>query len=207
VAVSRLYGGMRGCERRDAALPRLKLKAMTLFRTKYRIESARKPYWDYSSPGWYFVTICTKDRKTHFGRVMDGSMNLSDIGAYATACWQEIPAHHSRTNIDEFIVMPNHVHGIIVIVGPERLPELRKRGETRGVPELSSVHPKTGSLGAVVGSFKAAVSYWCRTQEVEFGWQARFHDRIIRGRNSLKAVREYIRENPANWQRDELFVT
>jgi putative transposase len=145
-------------------------------------------------------------QKNPLGRVMDGSMNLSDIGAYANACWQQIPTHHGKVEIDEFIVMPNHVHGIIVIIGPERLPELRKRGEIRRTMELSSVHPKAGSLGAVVGSFKAAVSYWCRTQNLAFGWQARFHDRIIRGRNSLKAVREYIRENPANWQRDELFV-
>jgi putative transposase len=179
---------------------------MTLFRDQYRIESARKPYWDYSLPGWYFVTICTKDRKTYFGRVVDSSMTHSSIGAFAAACWQEIPTHHTNIDIDEFIVMPNHVHGIIAISGPERLPELRKRGEIRRRLELSSVYPKTGSLGAVVGSFKSAVTRWCREQNVEFGWQARFHDRIIRGKNSLKAVREYIRENPANWHRDELFV-
>jgi putative transposase len=179
---------------------------MKLFRGKYRIESARKPYWDYSSPGWYFVTICTKGRKIHFGRVIDGSMNLSDIGAYANACWQEIPTHHCKVEIDEFIVMPNHVHGIVVITDPERLPELRRRGKIRRTMELSSVHPKSGSVGAVVGSFKAAVSYWCRTQNLEFAWQPRFHDRIIRGKNSLNAVREYIRENPTNWERDELFV-
>ena len=179
---------------------------MTLFQDKYRIESARKRNWDYSAPGSYFVTICTEDRKTHFGKITDDSMNLSAVGAYATACWQEIATHHPKVEIDEFIVMPNHVHGIIVITGPERLPELRRREKIRRTMELSAVHPKSGSLGAVVGSFKSAVSYWCRTQNLEFEWQARFHDRIIRGKNSLQAVREYIRDNPANWHKDELFV-
>jgi REP element-mobilizing transposase RayT len=179
---------------------------MTLFRDKYRVESARKPYWDYTLPAWYFVTICTKDRRIHFGRVINAAVRLSAVGAHAVACWQKIPAHHRNVTLDEFIVMPNHVHGIVVIGGPERLPELRKREKIKRVQALSSVHPEPGSLGAVVGSFKAAVTYWCRIQHLEFGWQARFHDRIIRGKNSLRAVREYIRDNPVNWEKDTLFV-
>lgn len=179
---------------------------MTLFRDRYRIESARKPHWDYSLPGGYFLTICTKDKKHHFGRILADVMNLSLIGSYAAACWREIPVHHPGVTTDEFIVMPNHVHGIIVISGPERLPEMHKREAIRRAQALSTVYPKSGSLGAVVGSFKAAVTYWCRTQEFEFDWQPRFHDRIIRGRNSLNAVRQYIRDNPANWHKDEFFA-
>jgi len=179
---------------------------MTLFRDKYRVESSRMPHWDYSWPGWYFVTICTQDRKPHFGRITDGSMNLSAMGVHAAACWQEIPTHHPRVEIDEFIVMPNHVHGIIVITGSERLPELRKRGEIRRVQKLSQVHPKGSSLASVVGAFKSVVTYRCRTENREFGWQTRFHDRIIRGKNSLQAVREYIRDNPINWHKDPFFV-
>ena len=111
-----------------------------------------------------------------------------------------------NVGIDEFVVMPNHVHGIIVIGGPDRLPQLRKRGEIRRIAALSEVHPRPGSLGAVVGPLKSAVSRWCRSQQLVFGWEARFHDRIIRGRNSLKAVREYIRDNPKNWDKDSEFV-
>jgi len=179
---------------------------MTLFRETYRIASVRKPYWDYSSPGWYFVTICTKNQKCLFGKVVDDAVDLSVIGRHTTACWCEIPVHHCNVEIDEFIVMPNHVHGIVVLTGPERLPVLRRRGQIKQIAELTSVHPQPGSLGAVVGSFKAAVSYWCRTHNFEFGWQARFHDRIIRDKNSLKAVRDYIRKNAANWRKDTLFV-
>src|SRR5215472_12349176 len=85
-----------------------------------------------------------------------------------------------------------------VIGGPERLPELRKREKIKRVQALSSVHPGAGSLGVIVGSFKGAVTYWCRTNNLEYGWQPRFHDRIIHGKNSLQAVREYIRNNPLN---------
>lgn len=179
---------------------------MTLFRNKYRVESARKPHWDYSAPGWYLVTICTQNRRPYFGRIIQETVNLSLLGDYAHKCWQEIPRHHLNVSIDEFIVMPNHVHGIIVIAGPERLPQLRKRGEIVRIPALSEVHPQAGSLGAVIGSFTSAVSRWCQAQQLLFAWQARFHDRIIRGRNSLKAVRDYIRDNPMNWQKDTEFI-
>lgn len=192
--------------RREAALPRLTLDRMTLFRETYRVESARKPYWDYCSPGWYFVTICTKNRRPLFGKVVDDMVDLSAIGRFTTASWQEIPEHHRNVEIDEFVVMPNHVHGIVVLTGPEPLPALRRRGQIKQIAELTSLHPQPGSLGAVVGSFKSAGSYWCGTQNLEFGWQPRFHDRIIRGKNSLKAIRKYIRENPANWPKDTLFV-
>jgi REP element-mobilizing transposase RayT len=179
---------------------------MTLFREKYRVESARMPHWDYSWPGCYFVTICTKNRTSYFGRIADGSMNLSALGVHAAACWQEIPTHHPRVEIDEFIVMPNHVHGIIVITGPERLPKMRKRGQIGRVQDLSEVHPKSSSLASVVGAFKSAVTNRCRTQSPDFDWQPRFHDRVIRGKNSMQTVREYIRENPANWHKDPFFV-
>lgn len=168
---------------------------MTLFREKYRIESARKPYWDYTLPGWYFVTICTDEKKPYFGRIMNAVMDFSKTGEYADACWREIPEHHQHIEIDEFVVMPNHVHGIVVIGGPDRLPEMTKREKFKRVAELNAVRPKANSLGAVVGSFKSAVTRWCGEEALQFDWQPRFHDRIIRGKNSLMAIREYIRNN------------
>jgi len=179
---------------------------MALFRKKYRIESARKPGWDYTLPGWYFVTICTQGKKPHFARVANATVELSSIGEYAEACWKEVPQHHEHIDIDDFVFMPNHMHAIVVIGGPERLPEMQKREKFKRVAELNAVRPKANSLGAVVGSFKSAVTQWCEAQQMEFDWQARFHDRIIRGKNSLKAVREYIRDNPANWCKDKFYV-
>jgi REP element-mobilizing transposase RayT len=179
---------------------------MTLFRDKYRIESARKPGWDYSWLGWYFVTICTENKRCVFGKVSDDVVHLSPLGAYVASCWREIPGHYSKVEIDEFIVMPNHMHGIVVITGDNPVPELRRRGKVAPAKTLAEVRPKSGSLSNVVGSFKSAVSYWCGTQHPGFGWQARFHDRIIRGDKALQAMREYIRNNPANWLKDEFFV-
>ena len=179
---------------------------MTLFREKYRIESARKPGWDYTLPGWYFVTICTEGRRPYFGRVTNAIVNLSPIGEYVDACWKEVPQHHQHIDIDDFVVMPNHVHAIVIIGGPDRPPELRKREKFKRVAELNAVRPKANSLGAVVGSFKSAVTQWCMAKHVEFEWQPRFHDRIIRGKNSLEAIREYIRSNPANWRKGAFYV-
>jgi REP element-mobilizing transposase RayT len=179
---------------------------MTLFRQKYRIESARKPHWDYTLPGWYFVTICTEEKRLYFGSVANAIVNLSQIGAFAEACWRDIPNHHKDISLDEFIFMPNHLHGIVVIGGPERLPQMRMREKYKRVAELNGVRPKANSLGAVVGSFKSVVTTWCKAQELEFDWQPRFHDRIIRGKNSLKAIRQYIRDNPANWKKDTFYV-
>jgi len=120
---------------------------MTLFRKKYRIESARKPNWDYTLPGSYFVTICTQGRKPYFGRVANATVDLSPIGEYVDACWKEVPQHHQHIEIDDFVVMPNHMHAIVIIGGPDRLPELRKRERFKRVAELNGARPKANSLG------------------------------------------------------------
>ena len=87
----------------------------SLFRAKYRIKSARLVGWDYSSPGYYFVTICTHERQPYLGEIVDGAMRLSKIGVMAEQFFIEIPGHFPNADVDEFVVMPNHVHGIIVI--------------------------------------------------------------------------------------------
>jgi putative transposase len=179
---------------------------MTLFRDKYRIETTRRRDWNYAAPGWYFVTICTENKRCYYGRIMDGVMKPSILGEYAEACWRGIPSHHKNVTIDEFIVMPNHVHGIIVIDGAEWMPSLGRKGERRRPQPLPTVSPRTSSLGAIVRSYKSAVSTWAHTQRLKFEWQPRFHERIIRGKNSLANIRQYIRDNPANWEKDAEFV-
>ena len=131
---------------------------MTLFREKYRIESARKPGWDYTLPGSYFVTICTYGRKPYFGRVANATVDLSPVGEYVDACWKEVPRHHQHIEIDDFVVMPNHIHAIVIIGGPDRLPELRKREKFKRVAELNEVRPKANSLG-VGGGFVQVRGY------------------------------------------------
>lgn len=179
---------------------------MTLFKNKYRIESARLKGWDYASAGWYFVTICTRNREPYFGEVIDHEMRLSPVGEIACRYWLEIPQHSpSNIQIDAFVVMPNHVHGIIVI----------EDADGRGVAggdgactvstgsTMSEISPRAGSLGAIVRSYKSAVTRWCRlNQRPFFDWQARFFDRIIRDEKGLNNVRNYIVANPVRWDTD-----
>ncbi len=94
-------------------------KIMTLFKNKYRVESTRLPNRDYSQNGWYFVTICTYERQWLFGDVVNSQVHLSEIGEIAAKFWAEIPQHSQNTYIDAYVIMHNHVHGIIVIDNPE----------------------------------------------------------------------------------------
>jgi putative transposase len=88
---------------------------MTLYKNRYRVESTRLAHWDYSSPAWYFVAICTKDRRAYFGDVIDGAISLSAIGLIVADEWRKTPVIRPYVDLDEFVVMPNHVHGIVVI--------------------------------------------------------------------------------------------
>lgn len=86
-----------------------------LFQNRYRVRSIRLPHRDYAAPGYYFVTFCTKHRRHSFGEVVNGAMQLSAIGRMAHQFWFEIPSHFDGVRIDESVIMPNHVHGIVVI--------------------------------------------------------------------------------------------
>jgi len=86
-----------------------------LFQNQYRIKSARLEGYDYTQPAWYFITICTKDHKEYFGKIVDNEIVLNKTGSIALKCWKEIPAHFPNTDIDSHILMPNHIHGIVII--------------------------------------------------------------------------------------------
>jgi putative transposase len=100
------------------------------FRNKYRIKSARCPNWDYGSNASYFITICTKHREFFFGEIMDGKMQLSEIGKIAGKYWFEIPLHFPFIKLDEFVVMPNHIHGIIIVDKPYSHDKSTRLGNT-----------------------------------------------------------------------------
>ena len=90
------------------------------FQGRFRTTSSRLKDWDYSSDGWYFVTICTKDHVPFFGEARGGKVELSAVGKMASRMWEEIPCHHSFVDLDEFIIMPNHIHGVILIFSKEK---------------------------------------------------------------------------------------
>jgi REP element-mobilizing transposase RayT len=172
---------------------------MTLFKNKYRIESARLKGWDYRNPGYYFVTICTRGRGHYFGKVEGEDVRLSAIGEIAAQCWAETPQHHAGIELDEWVIMPNHAHGIVVIV--ETL-QCNVSTDTVAKNQMSAISPKTGSLSVAVRSFKSAVSKMAHNAGHEFGWQERFWDHIIRDETELNRIRNYIRANPSNWEND-----
>ena len=90
---------------------------MEKFKSKYRIESTRLRHWNYSTPGFYFITICTRDREHFFGEIQDGEMFLNEIGKIADSCWLQIPNHFKNAELGDYQIMPNHIHGIIVMNG------------------------------------------------------------------------------------------
>ena len=179
--------------------------------------SIRLLHYDYSQTGAYFVTICTRDRMCLLGDVVDGEMRLNDVGRAAHEAWERIPAHFATVETDAWIVMPNHVHGVIFIAGSDA-GGLPNAGTTAGegvAPRLTraahasplqrSSGPPKRSLGAVVGSYKSAVSKrinesgWSRSTSV---WQRNYYEHIIRDATSLDRIREYIAQNPARWADD-----
>lgn len=157
--------------------------------------------YDYSSPGYYFVTICTRARQCVFGEVVDGITRLNDVGMMVEKCWREIPGSYQTVHLDRCVVMPNHLHGIVILsVAHEGA---MNRAPTSG----SSVGAQfiAPSLGEVVRAFKArcttAVHKSLSTQSPL--WQRNYYEHVIRSETSLQAIREYIVNNPIQWHLDE----
>ena len=165
-------------------------------------KSIRLPGYDYSSAGAYFVTIVTWRRDCLFGDVVDGEMALNDFGQIADSCWCAIPDHFPNVELGVHVIMPNHVHGIIVI----REDELHNNVGAQhccAPTDGHKINVKPGSLGAIVRSFKSAVSYRINKEHNATGiWQRTYHEHIIRNERALNAIREYIANNPINWEQD-----
>lgn len=159
---------------------------MVIQEASRRRSSLRAEGFDYSTPGYYFVTICVQNKQHRFGKVVDGQMALSDAGLIVKAIWDSIPARFAQTEIDSFVVMPNHIHGIIGI------------GVQPG--EISEDRP---ILGNIVRTFKAASTVKIKREtQGMFQWQKNYHDRIIRTERELEGIRKYIEANPGMWHLD-----
>ena len=180
---------------------------MSKFKGKYRIKSARLQNWDYSNNGLYFVTICSANRELYFGDIVNGEMQLSEIGRMANKFWKKIPNHFPFVELDEFVIMPNHVHGIITINKSASV-ETRhalslptEPNETIG--QLRFQNQGKGSLSAIIGSYKSVLTKNARKIHADFAWQSRFHDHIIRNDESLQRIRDYIINNALRWREDK----
>jgi putative transposase len=178
------------------------------YQNKYRIASARHAGWDYGSNAAYFITICTENRAHVFGKVLDGQVNLSPLGQAAWDCWQAIPEHFPFVKSGEFVAMPNHVHGIVMIDKPppvtgvetQNFASLRANGTPRR--SVNQFGPQSQNLASIVRGYKIGVTKYARQNQIPFAWQARYHDHIIRDAAEYERIRTYIIENPQKWAAD-----
>ncbi len=174
---------------------------------RHHRRSLRLKGYDYCQPGAYFVTICTRQRLCLFGEVVNGQVRLNAYGEIVRRCWENIPNHFAHVALDAFVVMPNHVHGILVIVcDPDEMPNnatphhgaVQRRTEQFG-------KPVPGSIPTVVRSFKSATTKLINELRGTPGcpvWQRNYYERVIRNERMLNQLREYIATNPLRWATD-----
>ena len=188
--------------------------------------SIRLKGYDYTSPGAYFLTLCTHQRQCLFGEIVDGVMHLNEWGKIVERDWLAIPNHNSHIELDEFVVMPNHFHGILIIgctgeafasrswMFPEDLganaSPLRMDGVDGSEPGRGDGRPngtQPGSIGAIVQTFKSQTTRKINRINQSKGrtlWQRNYYEHIVRNENALHRIRTYIQMNPRSWASDQL---
>jgi REP element-mobilizing transposase RayT len=176
-------------------------KYMQNYQNKHNRQTTRLQTWDYASDGAYFITICTKNRQQYFGKIKDRKMHLSECGIIADVFWHEIKHHAKNIELGQFVVMPNHIHGILILRNNEEYSV--GAGHALPIPNRFQ-NPGKNSISTIVGSYKSAVSKHAYRLGFEFEWQTRFHDRIIRDEQAFLNISNYIINNPKKWEEDEL---
>ncbi|MDR0909812.1 MAG: hypothetical protein LBM77_08615 [Spirochaetaceae bacterium] len=200
------------------------------YQNKYRIKSARAPWWNYNGNGTYFITICCKNRTPYFGEIQNGRMQLNKYGQIANDCWTAIPEHFKYAELGLFVIMPDHVHGIISIdmgdsnygrnnndprnINDACVPSPVETLHTRSLQGtvqyndtqisrrdlLLQIQPKPHSLPTIIRSYKSAVSKTIHEFDKSFTWQSRYYDRIICNDDEYQRISEYIIKNPMKWE-------
>ena len=178
---------------------------MEKYQGKYRRETIPLRGYDYGADGKYFITICTESRIHYFGKIALENQetllkNLSwpipflhktEIGKIAYEYWSQIPDHFPFVQLDEFAIMPDHVHGILIFNKPEK---------TDWGP--NKFGPQSQNLGSVIRGFKASVKRYANDNNIPFEWQSKYYDRIIRDNNEFIRIKKYIENNPTKWYND-----
>ena len=164
----------------------------------HRRRSIRLPGYDYTTPGPYYVTICADKRRFIFGDIIDGVMHLSLAGETLNAVWHRLPNHFNNITLDAFVIMPNHLHGIIIINDNNW-----QRSPLKKYPTFTGTKP--GSLSAIVQNFKSVSSRKVNRILKSYGtiWQSNFYEHIPRNETAINRIRQYILDNPKNWENDE----
>ena len=159
---------------------------------KHHRRSIRLKEYDYSQPGAYFITICTKDRGCALGEISNGNMYLNNAGQIVQSVWGKLPNRFEGTGLDAFVIMPNHIHGIITVGAIHELP----------------LHPHRRKMliPKVIGYFKMNTAKQINQLRDTTGtplWQRNYYEHIIRNEEALAEIRQYITNNPVRWENDE----
>jgi len=162
---------------------------------EHQRRSTRLRGYDYSQSGAYFVTVCVQNRQSVFGKVTNGRMILTEAGHMVEEEWLKTPAVRPQVQLDEFVVMPNHFHGIIMIRNEPTIVGATHRVAPTG--------PTAGSVGAMMTQFKSIATKRMRALgHSSFAWQRNYYEHIVRDEDSLNRIREYILTNPLRWDLD-----
>jgi putative transposase len=190
---------------------------------EHRLNSLRLDGYDYSQSGAYFVTVVCKDRENRFGEIIDGVLELNDAGRVASTEWKKLANRFANIDLDEFVVMPNHIHGIIVVADPVgvglqhpicgRADFVGARQDSYSrtvIPHFASplpqtVLPQNPALGTIIGSYKSNVARIInglqKTPRLSI-WQRNYYEHIIRNEEEYDRIKEYILNNPSKWNED-----
>ena len=162
--------------------------------------SIRLQEFDYTQPAAYFITICTYQRENSLGNIEQNQMRLNKFGKIVADHWQHLPGFFSNVKLDEWVIMPNHIHGIILLHSQKNL--------ISGPSPTKKPAVKSGSINAIIQNFKSTstrkINSLMNQRGVPF-WQRNYYEHIIRNDDSLHQIREYIHNNPIQWEMDKLY--
>jgi len=159
--------------------------------------------YDYSQTGAYFITLCTRNRESLFGDIVEREMRLNVTGLIVAASWKWLATQYNHVELDEWVIMPNHLHGIIVITDD-------RMGGSRTAPTMRTTTPESQRkpIGRLIGAFKTISTKRINEYRSKMGsgiWQRNYYEHIIRNEPELSSIREYMQNNPMQWEMDSLF--
>lgn len=169
----------------------------------YRRPIIRASWWDYGWNGAYFITICTKNKEHFFGEIKDKKMYLSHVGVIVDLLWHQLSIHRPYLELEEFVIMPNHLHAIITIDKPQEIASDTKEGFTT----TRFQNQGKDTISSMIGGFKSGVTKHINRLGLESAWQERFHDHIIRNEKSYQRIVNYIQTNVENWEDDRFYTS
>ena len=190
---------------------------------KHHRRSIRLQGYDYSQPGIYFITLCTQNHECLFGEILNGEMRLNEFGKMTQQCWLEIPHHFPHVKLDEFVIMPDHIHGIIIlndIVGAKNFspqpsnnfsPQPSNNFSPQPMPtpqqNITPFRSPSKTIGSIIRGFKIGVTRGFRQNtDIYVVWQRNYYEHIIRNKVELNRMRQYIIDNPKKWKTDENYI-